>query len=346
MAASNRATLLTKTHRVLKKHYKPVAPAQDRTLFEHMLFACLLEDAPYDKAETCYAHVTEQFFDLNEVRVSSVRELSESFKELSDPVAAATRLKRVLQHVFESSYSFDVEALKKQNIGVALKRLHKMDGTTEFVVRYANQVALGGHAIPIDRGALMVLVILGVIDQAEADKQTVPGMERAIPKIKGIEFGSLLHQLGTDLLANPLSPDLRKILLEANPDCQDRLPKRKSKKKVVAPTEKEAPVKPAKKTKAEAKAKPAKKSAATKKAAKPAAAKKKSATKKTATKKSPAKKPAKKAPAKKPAKKTPAKKPAKKTPAKKAPAKKKPAKKKTATSKKSTTKSLARKKPR
>jgi len=338
MAASNRATLLTKTHRVLKKHYKPVAPANDRTLFEHMLFACLLEDASYEKAETCYAHVTEQFFDLNEVRVSSVRELSASFKELPDPVAAATRLKRVLQHVFESSYSFDVEALKKQNIGVALKRLHKMDGTTEFVVRYANQMALGGHAIPIDRGALMVLVILGVIDQAEADKQIVPGMERAIPKNKGIEFGSLLHQLGTDLLAKPLSPDLRKILLEANPDCQDRLPKRKS-KKVVAPKEKEAPAKPTKKTKADAKAKPAKKSAATKKApAKPAAAKKKATSKKATTKKTPAKKPAKKAPAKKT--------PVKKTPVKKTPAKKKPAKKKTTTSKKSTTKSLSRKKPR
>ena len=50
----------------------------------------------------------------------------------------------------------------------------------------------GGHSIPVSKGAIDVLYAVGVISDAEADKGQVPGLERAIPKNKGVEFGSLL----------------------------------------------------------------------------------------------------------------------------------------------------------
>ena len=55
-------------------------------------------------------------------------------------------------------------------------------------------------------------------------------MERAIPKTSGLEFASLLQQLGADYRATPHSPRVRAILREIDPDCKDRLPKRGSKK--------------------------------------------------------------------------------------------------------------------
>ncbi len=73
---------------------------------------------------------------------------------LPEPLEAAARLKGVLQSVFESDYSFDLEHLKKQNIGVAVKRLQKLQGATPFNVAYATQTALGGHSIPVDKGTL------------------------------------------------------------------------------------------------------------------------------------------------------------------------------------------------
>jgi endonuclease-3 len=175
--------------------------------------------------------LTHDYFDWNEVRVSTVHELTEVMKPLNDPEPSATRLKRVLQSVFETHYAFDLEALKKQNIGQAAKGLGKYHGMTPFLVSYVTQHSLGGHSIPVNQGLMDSMRIIGVISDAEAAKGTVPGLERAIPKNKGIEAGMLLHQLGVELHRSPYGPAIRKILQEIAPDCKGRLPKRPVKKK-------------------------------------------------------------------------------------------------------------------
>ena len=325
MATPNRAGVLKQAHKVLKKHYKPVKPVVERSVLETILYACCLENAHHDKADDAFARLQELFFDWNEVRVTTVTELAEVMSGLPNPRGAAANLKRCLQNLFETHYSFDVDSLRKENIGKAEKRLAKY-GSSHFVVSYVKQNALGGHAIPIDKGASDVLVIIGAITEAEAAKNQAPGLERAIPKAKGVEFGSLLHQLSADLTLSPHGQKVRKILLEIAPDGKDRLPKRASKassKSKATKTTKSA-------------AKPAgSKSAGTKKASK------KASPKKAATKKSPAKKA-----------KTATKKSSKKTTvakSKKATAKKKTTKKtgkKPAKKAKASTKRLARKKPR
>jgi endonuclease-3 len=198
-------------------------------VLEHLLFACCLENASYEAAEKAFQALKTGFFDWNEVRVSSVRELAEAVPMLPDALSAATNVKRLLYSIFESAYSFDLENLKKQNLGQAIQKLKKYEGATPFVVAYATQVTLGGHAIPLDRGTLEALVVVGLIDEREASEGHVPGMERAVPKNKGIEYGSILHQLGAETATNPYSPALHKLFLEIAPDAKDRLPKRKPK---------------------------------------------------------------------------------------------------------------------
>ena len=52
MSANNRAALINRTIKVIRKYFKPVPPPpKDRTLLEHVLFACLLEDSPHESAE-------------------------------------------------------------------------------------------------------------------------------------------------------------------------------------------------------------------------------------------------------------------------------------------------------
>ena len=64
----------------------------DRTVMEHLLFACCLEDARYEAAEEAFAALKHTFFDWNEVRVTSISELSEVMACLPDPRAAAPEL--------------------------------------------------------------------------------------------------------------------------------------------------------------------------------------------------------------------------------------------------------------
>jgi endonuclease-3 len=226
MATPNRSALINRTIKVLRKQFKPVPPPKDRTLFEHLLFACLVEDSPQEVAEQVFNTLKQDYFGWNEVRVSTIRELTDVLKPLVNPPESAARLKQSLHAVFESVYEFDIESLKKQNIGQAVKQLQKYNGTTSFGVAYVTQHALGGHSIPLNKGALIALHAVGVISDDEYAKGIVPGLERTVPKNKGAEIGSLLHQLGVEVGRNPYGPNARKLMLEIDPNCKDRLPKR------------------------------------------------------------------------------------------------------------------------
>lgn len=290
MSTSNRASKLTKTHKVLKKHYKP-HPVADRTVLEHLLYACCLEFAPPESADESFARLQQAYYDWNEVRVTTVSELSEVLAGLPKPSEAASQLKRTLQSVFECYYSFDLEPLKKENIGKAVKQLESLDGISKFTVAFVTQNGLGGHAIAVNSDALASLRVLGVISEEEARNHRVPGLERAIPKSKGVEFGSLLHQLANDYGAAPFSPRVRSIMLEIAPDAKERFPKRGSKKAAARDASGKSSETSRKKSAAESKKK-SKKTAAKKKASHQtrrkksgAESKKKSTTKRLAKKK-------------------------------------------------------------
>ena len=228
MTGSNRAAILSKVHKVLKKHYKPAVPPAERNVLEHLLYACCLENARVEAADEAFAKLKELFFDWNEVRVTTTTELSEVMTSIPDAAAAATRIKKSLQSVFEGNarYTFDLDPLQKQNLGKSEKELEKLSGATAFVRAYVVQHALGGHSIPVNAGAVDALYAVGVINDSEAEKGLVPGAERAIPKNKGVEFGSLLQQFGADLAASPGSSKLRAILAEIDPQFKERLEKR------------------------------------------------------------------------------------------------------------------------
>jgi endonuclease III len=223
----SRTTQFAKVHKILKKHFKPVTINTTRTVAEHLIFACCLEDARYEAAEEAFAALVHTFFDWNEVRVTSISELSEVMACLPDPRLAANRIKRVLHAIFEAQFNFDLEDKRKKNLGPTIKWLEGLDGTSRFSVDYVVQAALGGHSIPIDTGTMNVLRILDLVTDKDVTAGEVPGLERAIAKSKGAEFGSLLHQFGADFSTNPYSPSIRGVLLEINPESQNRLPKRR-----------------------------------------------------------------------------------------------------------------------
>ncbi|MBW8884026.1 MAG: hypothetical protein JF612_04450, partial [Planctomycetia bacterium] len=219
----NRSAIISKLYKVLKKHYKPITPPADRPALEHLIYGCLLENSRYEAADEAFAKLKELYFDWNEIRVTTVTELAEGMGGIPDASASAQRVKRSLQSIFEGGYSFDIESLKKQNLGKAEKDLEKVNGSTPFVRAYVTQNALGGHSIPVSKGAIDVLHAVGILSDNEADKGQVPGLERAIPKNKGVEFGSLLQQLAADLVASPGSSKVKAILGEIDPDFKDRL---------------------------------------------------------------------------------------------------------------------------
>ena len=92
MATPNRSALIARTLKVIRKHYKPVAQPKDRSVLEHLLFACLLEDSPQEAAEQVFQALKRDYFGWNEVRVSTIRELTDALKPLVNHCERCARL--------------------------------------------------------------------------------------------------------------------------------------------------------------------------------------------------------------------------------------------------------------
>jgi endonuclease-3 len=215
--SSNRTALYQKLFKVLKKYYQPTVPVE-RPVLEHLLYACCLENSMPEAADEAFA-LLQQYADWNEVRVTTVSELAEVMSRLRDPVEAGRRVKRCLQSIFEAKYSFDLEYLTKMPLGKAQAELQQFQGVTPFAVNYVSQHALNGHCIPLNQGVFAVLRALRIISPKDLEKQHAPGLERAINKSKGIEFASLVHQLGVEYMAGP-SPRLKNILKAVVPNFE------------------------------------------------------------------------------------------------------------------------------
>ncbi|MEM9643998.1 MAG: hypothetical protein AAF989_03300 [Planctomycetota bacterium] len=223
MSGRNRATQIEKLHKTLKKHYE-VPPSQpSRPLLEHVLYASLLEDCPAELADEGMAKCEQDFFDWNEVRVTTVSELAQVLGRLPEPNRAAARLKGNLQSIFEEFYTFDLDHLKKENLGKAVKKFADMPTMSSFVLGYTIQHGLGGHSIPLDYSAMVVLLITGIAAQGEASVGKVPGLERAVPKNKGIEFSALLHQCAVALHEDPKDKLSLKVVESVNKEAGKEL---------------------------------------------------------------------------------------------------------------------------
>src|SRR5581483_8120209 len=132
----------------------------------------------------------------------------EAMENLPNAEARAQRLISLLQEVFETTYSFDLEALHKKGLKQAAKQLSRYQAANDYVVAWVVQHSLGGHAIPIDAPALRALRRLGLIDGDDTDPEARrASLEHLIPRVRGALFGELVSALAEE------------ICIEDDPDC-------------------------------------------------------------------------------------------------------------------------------
>src|SRR5271170_5302967 len=83
------------------------AEPEPRPVLEQFLYAICREGVSRELADQAYRNLREQFFDWNEIRVTSMRELADALDGLPQSEVRAQRLISFLQEVFETTYSFD-----------------------------------------------------------------------------------------------------------------------------------------------------------------------------------------------------------------------------------------------
>ena len=178
------------------------AEAPALPVLEQFVFALCRENSTQEQAQLAYNNLRSQFFDWNEVRVSSPRELEEAMAGLSEPEIRAERLIAFLQNVFETTFSFDLDGVQKKGLKLAAKSLLGL-GTTlgfgsssEYVGSWVVQRTLGGHAIPIDAPTLRCTKRLGLTDVTSEDAEAArSALEHLVPKSKGTQFSDAVSSV-------------------------------------------------------------------------------------------------------------------------------------------------------
>lgn len=191
MAATiNKQRLLTHFFSTAKKTVEPDAEA--RPVLQEFIFGLCREDATREQAEDAYRYLLERFFDWNEIRVSSVRELEEAFAGMSEAEARAQRLVSFLQEVFEIHFAFDLDKLQKEGLKQAAKKLSRYQAANDYAVSWVVQRSLGGHAIPLDPPTLRCVRRLGLIDDEQSEADARASLEHLVPKAKGPLFTDMI----------------------------------------------------------------------------------------------------------------------------------------------------------
>jgi endonuclease-3 len=175
------------------------ARSEARPVLEQLLYAVCREGVTRDRADQAFRALRERFFDWNEVRVSSPRELAEALAGLPGAEARAQRVIDFLQEVFETDFAFDLEGLHKKGLKQAAKQLARYQAANDYAVAWVVQQSLGGHAIPLDGPTLRVLRRLGLIEGDPGDLEGLrASLEHQIPKARGPLFIDLVSALAEE----------------------------------------------------------------------------------------------------------------------------------------------------
>ena len=164
----NKQRILTHLFTALKKRYEAGAEPEARPVLEQLIYAHLpregatREQLPTRPSRPC----SERFFDWNEIRVSSSRELEEVIRRPARRRAprrsgsSSPSCRKSSRPRSRSTWKL----LQKKGMKQAAKQLARYQAANDYAVAWVMQQALGGHAIPLDGAALRVLRRLGVIE--------------------------------------------------------------------------------------------------------------------------------------------------------------------------------------
>jgi hypothetical protein len=196
--AADKSQVCRKLVQALQKLYGKSVPVIEQPVLETMLFGVCLEDNRWEQAELSLKDLMSSYFDLNEIRVSSISELSAALAPLKDAEWKGLRIRAILRFIFESGYTYEFEKLRRQTQEQAVKTLKKIQELSPFVRDFILQEILGCHIVCLDGSMFKAARWLGLVplemDQVEASEFLKGGLRKS----EVAEFCYFLRCLSTD----------------------------------------------------------------------------------------------------------------------------------------------------
>lgn len=224
MATQSKAQFIADILVLLKKRYHAEPSPERLSVLEAVIYAIVHENATRGRTAEALASFQSDFFDWNELRVSSLVEIKKVLSGMPDAEERATKIRRFLRQLFEKTYGFTLDALAKKPQKEAVKAFEEYEAFgSDYVLATVTRLALGGHAIPVDASIARALERLGIAEEGTDIPSLRATLERAVPKTKGAEFSDLMEELAHDVCVEgePICP--RCELRQVCPTGQGRL---------------------------------------------------------------------------------------------------------------------------
>jgi endonuclease III len=223
MSIADKSREVQRVVTLLKTKYDAPARREPMSVLETVIYAVLADGTTTGRADAAFQRLRTNYFDWNEVRVSALVELQEQLSDLPEPEQRAARLKGCLRFIFESTYGFDLEQLKKVPMKELAVRLEKMPGISDYLINRVIRDGLGGTAMPLDSATVRVLTRLHIIDEKTSTDMLCGSLSRQIPRARSWEFCHVLSELAAEVCIENEPRCKECCLLDGCPTGQARL---------------------------------------------------------------------------------------------------------------------------
>lgn len=130
---------------------EPPPPDDGADPVQHLILAVLSQETTVKRARKALKKINDDMVDLNDLRVSTAAEISESISRyVPRSVQRAKRLLRLLDSIYQHEYAVSLQSLRSKGIRDVKQFLDSLDGMTPYVSGSVILWSLGGHAIPIN----------------------------------------------------------------------------------------------------------------------------------------------------------------------------------------------------
>ncbi|MCA9042000.1 MAG: hypothetical protein KDA65_16725, partial [Planctomycetaceae bacterium] len=257
LKASDKQAISKKLIPVLKKQYGSAIPKLQFPVLETILFAVCLENNTVEDAQNLFERLKSSFCDLNEMRVSSITELVEVIGE-KDPDAEyrALRIRSLLQYVFETTFSYDLEQFTRKTQDQAQKFLKKIPHLSHFVHQFTLLEVLGAHVIPADARINELAIWWGFTSAESGEDKASDSLKSSVRKSDAPLFFYLLRSASCDdKFMKKIAKDITSVgdecfeLMDAHTRYTDLLSGKTPRKKAATRTAKAKQAKTTKTTK-------------------------------------------------------------------------------------------------
>jgi endonuclease III len=140
-------------------------------------------------ATSALKRLRESVVDVNELRVSSPRELMGPLgQDFPQSLEKARDINGMLNEIFNRQHDLDLTFLRNKNRREARQYLEKLPGVDRHTVASVMLLSIGGHAAPVDDNMLTFLRQAELVDPEADEKEIEAFLERNIAATDAYTF--------------------------------------------------------------------------------------------------------------------------------------------------------------